>query len=191
AVISGIGNGAFWPAQSTLIAALVTPEQRTPAFAMQRVVMNLGVGLGAVTGGRIPSADHPRSFPGLFLLDALPLVVYLGVLWALVPEPERHVHARGAGGQGYGAVLRNRPFVGVISINTVFIFAGFAGFELLPVYAKNHAAVGERAIGIVFLVNTLVIVALQLPVAKLAEGHRRMRMLALLALVSAAAWRLV
>jgi MFS family permease len=88
-------------------------------------------------------------------------------------------------------VLRNRAFVGVIAINTVFIFAGFAGFELLPVYAKNHANVGERAIGIVFLVNTLVIVVLQLPVAKLTEGHRRMRTLALLGAVWALAWGLV
>jgi MFS family permease len=192
AAITGIGNGSFWPAQSTLIAALVTPEKRTPAFAMQRVVMNLGIGLGALTGGLIASTGDARSFQLLFLLDALTFVVYLGVLWALVPEPDHHVRAQGGRPPGgYGAVLRNRAFVGWIAINTMFIFAGFAGLDLLPVYAKNHAAVGERAIGIVFLVNTLVIVALQLPVAKLTEGHRRMRTLAVLGAVWALAWALV
>jgi MFS family permease len=192
ATITGIGNGAFWPAQSTLIAALVGPAQRTPAFAMQRVVMNLGIGLGALAGGLIASAAHPRSFEILFLLDGATFVVYLAVLWALVPEPaqrENAHHPLRSG--GYVAVLRNRAFVGVIALNTVFIFAGFAGFDLLSVYAKNHAGVGERAIGIVFLVNTLVIVIAQLPIAKLAEGHRRMRMLALLGLVWAASWGLV
>ena len=159
---------------------------------MQRVVMNLGIGLGAVTGGLIASTAHPHSFEVLFLLDALTFVVYLGVLWVFVPEPGHRAGAhRGAPAGGYTAVLRNRAFVGVIAINTVFIFAGFAGFELLPVYAKNHAGVGERAIGIVFLVNTLVIVALQLPIAKLTEGHRRMRALALLGVVWALAWGLV
>ena len=33
-------------------------------------------------------------------------------------------------------------------------------------FAKNQAGVSEKAIGVVFLVNTLVIVLAQLPVAK-------------------------
>jgi predicted MFS family arabinose efflux permease len=191
AAVTGIGNGAFWPAQSTLIAALVPPERRTPAFAMQRVVMNLGIGLGAMVGGLVASASHPRSFEILFLLDGLTFVVYMAVLAVLVPEPGHHRRASEAPAGGYVAVLRNRPFVAVIAINTVFIFAGFAGLDLLPVYAKNHAGVGERAIGFVFLLNTLVIVALQLPIARLVEGHRRMRLLGLLGLVWALAWLLV
>jgi predicted MFS family arabinose efflux permease len=191
AAVTGIGNGAFWPAQSTLIAALVPPERRTPAFAMQRVVMNLGIGLGAMVGGLVASASHPRSFEILFLLDGLTFVVYMAVLAVLVPEPGHHRRASEAPAGGYVAVLRNRPFVAVIAINTVFIFAGFAGLDLLPVYAKNHAGVGERAIGLVFLLNTLVIVALQLPIARLVEGHRRMRLLGLLGLIWALAWLLV
>jgi MFS family permease len=191
AAVTGVGNGAFWPAQSTLIAALVRPEQRTPAFAMQRVVMNLGIGLGALTGGLIASAAHPRSFELLFLLDAVTFVVYGIVLALLVPDPGHHRRARQGPPAGYGTVLRNRPFLAVIANNTVFIFAGFAGLDLLPVYAKNHAAVGERAIGLVFLVNTLVIVVLQLPIARLVGGHRRMRALGLLGVVWALAWGLV
>jgi predicted MFS family arabinose efflux permease len=108
-----------------------------------------------------------------------------------VPEPGHHRRERGASAAGYRAVLRNGAFLTVIGINTVFIFAGFAGLDLLPVYAKNHAAVGERAIGFVFLLNTLVIVVLQLPIARLVEGHRRMRALGLLGLVWALAWLLV
>src|SRR5688500_7268352 len=42
--ITGIGNGAFWPAQSALLAGLATREQRAVTFGMQRVVMNLGIG---------------------------------------------------------------------------------------------------------------------------------------------------
>ena len=68
--------------------------------------------------------------------------------------------------------------MGVVALNTLFILAGMAGFELLPVYAKNEADVTETMIGIVFFVNTVVIVLAQLPVTKLTEGHRRMRTLA-------------
>ena len=77
AAVTGLGNGAFWPAQSTLIANLTPESKRTPAFAMQRVVGNLGVGIGALTGGLIASTSHPRSFPLLFLLDGATFLVYL------------------------------------------------------------------------------------------------------------------
>ena len=88
-------------------------------------------------------------------------------------------------------MIRDRAFLGVIALNTVFIFAGFAGFDLLPVYSKNEAGVSESAIGVIFFVNTLVIVIGQLPISKLSEGHRRMRVLALLGLTWATAWVMV
>jgi predicted MFS family arabinose efflux permease len=81
--------------------------------------------------------------------------------------------------------------MGVLALNSLFIFAGFAGFELLTVYAKSEAGVTETALGFVFLVNTLVIVVAQLPVAQAARGHRRMRTLALLGVVWAASTLLV
>jgi MFS family permease len=190
AAVTGIGNGAFWPAQSTLIAGLTPEEKRTPAFAMQRVVMNLGIGLGALTGGFVASTSHPSSFELLFLVDAATFLAYLVVLWTLVPSvlPPRDTRVRS---RGYVDVLRNRPFRAVLLVNTIFIFAGFAGFDLVAVYAKNHAGVKESAIGLVFLVNTLVIVIAQLPIAKLVEGRRRMATLGLMGLVWAGAWLIV
>ena len=111
---------------------------------------------------------------------------------ALVPSPSLGARAREPGTAGsYRDVLRHRPFVAVIGLNALFIFAGFSGFELLPVYAKNEAAVTETQIGIVFLVNTIVIVLLQLPVARLSQGRRRMPALALLGLLWATAWLFV
>jgi MFS family permease len=191
AAVAGVGMGGFWPAQSTLIASLTPPEQRPAAFAMQRVVMNLGIGLGALAGGVIATTDSPGSFTTLFLIDAATFLVYLGVMLALVPAPARDGgHAHGSAGS-YRDVLRHRAFVAVIALNALFIFAGFSGFELLPVYAKNEAAVSETQIGIVFFVNTVVIVLLQLPIARFAQGRRRMPTLALLGLVWAAAWLVV
>ena len=191
AVVSGIGIGGFWPAQSTLITALTPADQRPSAFAMQRVVMNLGIGLGALTGGLIATTDSPETFTVLFLLDAMTFLVYAFVMYALVPEPD----LRGGGHAGrtgsYREVLRHRPFVAVIALNALFIFAGFSGFDVLPVYAKNEGGLSETQIGLLFLVNTLVIVFTQLPIARLARGRRRMPTLALFGLLWAGAWLLV
>jgi MFS family permease len=195
AAITGVGVGGFWPSQSTLIAGLTPPAQRPAAFAMQRVVMNLGIGLGALAGGLIATTESPGSFTVLFLLNSLTFVVYGAVMLALVPSPDlaRADAAAPASERpgSYRDVLRHRAFVAVIGLNALFIFAGFSGFELLPVYAKNEAAVSETQIGVVFLVNTIVIVLLQLPIARLAQGRRRMPALGLLGLLWAAAWLVV
>jgi MFS family permease len=192
AAITGIGVGGFWPSQSTLIAGLTAPVDRAPAFAMQRMVMNVGIGLGALAGGLIASTDSPGSFTVLFLLNSVTFVVYAAVMLAFVPAPDvggsrRHAEQPGS----YRDVLRHRAFVAVIGLNALFIFAGFSGFELLPVYAKNEAGISESQIGIVFLVNTIVVVLLQLPMARLVQGRRRMPALGLLGLMWATAWIVV
>ena len=191
ASITGIGVGGFWPSQSTLIAGLTAPEQRSPAFAMQRMVMNVGIGLGALTGGLIASTESPGSFTVLFLLNSLTFVVYAAVMLAFVPAPDLGARAHGEQPGTYRDVLRHRAFVAVIGLNALFITAGFSGFELLPVYAKNEASVSETQIGIVFLVNTIVVVLLQLPMARLVQGRRRMPALGLLGLMWAASWLVV
>lgn len=189
AAVTGVGNGLFWPAQSTLLASLSPPERRHATFAMQRVTMNLGIGVGALVGGLIASAERPATFTVLFLLDAVTFVVYLGVLRAAVPDPppSSAVGASRAAGS-YSEVVRHGTFVAFVALNTLFIFAGMSGFELLPVFAKNEVGIGESAIGAIFFVNTVVIVIAQLPVAKLSEGHRRMRMLAVLGVLWASCW---
>jgi MFS family permease len=59
---------------------------------------------------------------------------------------------------------------------------------LAPVYARDHAHVTERVIGALFLLNTMLIVVAQLPVARAVEGRRRTGALALAGVAFAACW---
>ena len=184
--VTGIGNGFFWPAQSTLLAGLTTRAQRSATFAMQRVVMNLGIGLGGVAGGFIAS----ESFRALFALDALTFVAYAAVLTVFVHDPAR-TEERPERPGSYRTVFRHKVFMALMVANALYIGAGIAQLEILPAFAKNEAGVSERGIGWLFFINTIVIVLLQLPTTRLAEGHRRVVLLAMLGAVSAAAWLLV
>ena len=187
--IGGIGNGAFWPSQSTLLAGLTPPERRHAAYALQRVTRNLGIGLGGLSGGLIATTGSASSYTVLFSLDAATFLVFVGVL-AFVPDPPLPSRDGAPAGR-YLEVVGDRVFLGVVGLNVLFVAAGYAVFELLPVYAKNEAGVGERWIGVIFFVNTLAIVLAQLPLVKLLEGRRRMRALGLMTGVWALAWLIV
>jgi MFS family permease len=187
----GIGTGMFYPAQAALIAGLTPAHKRPAAYAMQRVVVNLGLGLGGVAAGFIASTDAPGTFTVLFVANAASFVGYAFILWAFVPQPPRRARAAGARPGRYTDVLRHRVFMAFTAVNALFIAAGFAVLELIAVYGKNEAGLHERGIGFLYLCNTLVIVLAQLPVTRLSEGRRRMRTLALLGVVWAVAWLLV
>ena len=192
AAVAGLGNAGFWPSQSALLAGLTPPARRHAAFALQRVTRNLGVGLGGVVGGLIATTSNPTSFTVLFLLDAATFLVFVAAL-AFVPEPvlpEEDGDGPPAPGR-YADVLRDRALVGLVVLNVLFVAAGYAQFELLPVFAKNEAGVTETGIGLIFFVNTLVIVLAQFPLSKALEGRRRMAALAVMCVLWAAAWILV
>jgi MFS family permease len=187
--LAGIGNGGFWPSQSALLVGLSPENRRHAAYSLQRVARNLGIGLGGLVGGLIATISNPTTFTVLFLLDAASFLTFVAVL-PLVPEPAPP-QGEGAAPPRYLDVLRDGTFVGFVGLNVLFVAAGYAQLELLPVFAANEADVSERAIGILFFLNTLVVVMAQLPVTKLVEGRSRMRALALMALLWAASWLVV
>ncbi len=133
---------------------------------------------------------EPRTFTILFVLDALTFLAYVGVL-AFVRDPGVEPHERGETPASYRAVLRHRTFLGLWTLNFLFVAAGYSLFNLLPAFARDHSHLSERQIGAVFFVNTAFIVVAQLPLSRWIEGRRRMRALALMPLLWAAAWLIV
>ena len=188
--LDGMGTACFWPGQSTLLARLTPAEDRHSAYALQRVSMNLGTGLGGVVGGLIATTADPGSFTRMFLLDAATFLAFAVVLTAVrEPHPETAEAHEEVG--GYRAVLQDRNFLALIGLNVLFVAVGYEVFALLPPFAKNYAGVDERWVGFIWLANTLLIVLIQLPVSKALEGRRRMAALALMNVLWAGAALLV
>ncbi len=193
--LSGLAFGISWPGFQTMIAAVVPSQIRQRYFGVNFTLLNLGVGIGGILGGLFVDVDRPVTFQAIYLLDA---ATYLPSLFLLL-VPLRHVtgiahhdDSEDLGKVSYLAVLR-RP--AVMSLTTLTFLSAFVGYAQLntgmPAFARVVGEVSTRGLGFAFAANTLVIVLLQLVVLGRIEGHRRTRVVALMAVIWAASWVLL
>jgi MFS family permease len=179
----GIGSGSFWPSQSALLASLTPAARRAPAYALQRLAMNVGVALGGLVAGLIASVGNPETFTVLFGINCATFIGYMAVL-TRVRAPALH---EGRLGGSWRAVVRDRVFTRFTLLNAAFMTAAISlVVELLPAFGKNVAGISEQQVGIVFALDALGVAIFQLPVVKLSEGRSRMRGLALMGTLWAA-----
>lgn len=187
AALAGAGNGGLSPAQSTLTATLVTAGMRHRATAVSRVATNAGIGIGGAVGGLV-AAYGLAGFVVLFLANAVTYLCYVCVLAILVRDSARPDRING----GYRTVLRDRACVH-LGVTTVAMTAvGWGVFTwLLPPYARNGIGISARLVGLLLLANAAAVVLAHVPVARFAEGRRRVAMMAVAALLFAGACVLV
>jgi MFS family permease len=187
AAFAGAGNGALNPSQSTLLTVLAPSHLRHRATAVSRVASNAGIGIGGALGG-VVAAYGLTGYVVLFLLNALTYLAYVSVLVALVRDNVRPEMIAG----GYRLVVRDRAFMHLVFTNVAMIAVGWGVFSfLVPPYAKNEIGISPRLIGLLLLANAGTVVVAQVPIARLAEGRRRVVMMALAASIFAGACLLV
>ena len=107
---------------------------------------------------------------------------------ALIRDPAATPLREGEAAGSYRDVLRDRLFLGLWSLNFLFVAAGYSLLFLLPAFLCDESGLTERQIGVVFFFNTITIVLAQLPISRWLEGKRRLRALALMPLLWAVAW---
>jgi MFS family permease len=187
ALLTGAGVGTWLTGQSALLAAVTPPEFRAIAFAQQRVAANIGLGLGGFIGGVIVTTGEPSTFTVLFLLNAATFLIYIAFLVRLPSGAPRRATGERPG--GYRDVLRDPAFMRFALANFLWVAAAVALLNsLVPVFARNEGGIDETAIGLLFLLNSLTIIAFQIPTARIQEGRRRARGLALMSVLFAFAW---
>lgn len=189
APLTGLGIGTWLTMQSTVLALIVPQQLRHAAFAQQRVAANLGLGFGGFAGGLIVTTARPSTFTILFFVNAATFLLYTVFLSRLqLPEP----NVAAAADSGYRELIRDPVFGRLLALNLAFVVSSVALINgLFPVFSKNQASVGEGTIGLLFLLNSLVIIGAQLPIARAIEGYRRARGLSLMCVLFACCWILV
>lgn len=184
----GAGLTTGWVGLQQVIAAVVRPEQRADAFAVQFALLNAGIGLGGLTAGLLVDFDRPASFEAAFLAAAACYVVFAAVLPFVAIPPRPAVPRLGRGG-GYREVVHDRRLRLVFVLNLVFVGIGVGQIEnAFPAFATEEGGASPRILGLAFAADTAVIVLCQFWVTARLRGRRRTRGLMLESVFWSAAW---
>jgi MFS family permease len=188
--LTALAFAALWSGQSTILAALVTEEERQRTFGLQFTLINLGIGVGGLVAGAVVDPSRPISFELIYVVDAISYLIPAVILFSLrnvggrvvsVPvSPDSPAQARPG---GYRQILRDRAFVRFFIFGLALTTFGYAQIEIgFTAFASEVAVVTPRVIGFAFAANTFVIVVAQLFVLKWLEGRSRTRALAMVGL---------
>lgn len=143
---------------NAMVADIVPQEQRTDAYAILRMGANLGISLGPTIGGALIARSHGFAYAGFIGLH-LALLIPVGLL---ISETLRlRTSEEQTARLGYGAILRDRPFVVFSAVFLLIELCTTMIFNLLAVYTKQQFGIQENQVGAIVGLNALMVVCFQ------------------------------
>jgi MFS family permease len=165
-----LASEAFRPPSMAIIGDLAGPERRKAAFALSRLAINLGMSIGPVIGGFLAM----RSYQLLFFVDGT-TSLFAGLLLAVLPWRALHRDnkklfaaaenetASAKPALRYSDVLKNGRFtyflIAMLPIEMVF----FQPLAAMPLFLVRDLHMTEAGIGLLFAINTVIIIIVEVP----------------------------
>ncbi|HKF14697.1 MAG TPA: MFS transporter [Gaiellaceae bacterium] len=177
-VLAGLTGEWYRPASSALLADLVPAGQRLPAFALNRLAVNLGFAVGPAAAGLL--AD--RSFTYLFVGDALSSAVFGVLTLVALPEGVRTRRGEERHAEGIRTIARHRAFLFFLASSVVGAFVYFQSTATFPLHVKE-SGLSNSDYGLLISLNGLAIVLLELPFTSITQRFRAVPTLAVSSLL--------
>ncbi|PSJ26390.1 hypothetical protein B7P34_23190 [Streptosporangium nondiastaticum] len=169
AALAGLSLAMATTAMKAQVAAF-PPDQRLRGFSYLNMAVNAGSAVGPVIGGallewhagRLPLAAAALDLVALAAVPALP-----GTWRGSEPPRQATDGADDSAEKGRGRWLPQRPFV-AFSLLVCGTWVAYAQvFDVLPAYLGD--TISTRDLGLVFTLNAVLVVALQVPVSALSR----------------------
>ncbi|MEU1330633.1 MFS transporter [Streptomyces sp. NPDC005865] len=170
------------------LVAVAVPErrERTRLLAVVNVVRNCGLGVGAMAAGVALAGDTQAAYRvtliaiGLAFLGGAVLVLRVDELAA--PAADLHADAdtdadsepRETAERAVTArVLPDARYLTLTALNFLLFSFDTMLLVAMPVWILEHTDAPRATVSVLFTLNTVLVVVLQIPVSKLATGRRR------------------
>lgn len=165
-------RGLFEPAASAAVADLTPPERRVAAYGLQKIGVNVGWALGPAIGGYLTSASY-----GLMFYCAAPVTLLAAWAAAQVRDADlqRLVARRGeapaqaANLTGSASAHSKLPveFLVLLALAFFMSVATTQVFSTLSVYSEELLHLPRSRVGLIYTINGVIVVALQIPAVAL------------------------
>ncbi|RIK37290.1 MAG: hypothetical protein DCC58_18170 [Chloroflexi bacterium] len=171
-IVLNFAGQLYWPASDATIASLADPARVAEAMSILRVANAIGIGTGGLIGGALVSGGGLPEYRMMFLVSAL--TVGAASLLVRFAVPSIPLPSRGADGNHgtWRDVLPDRPFLYAIGVLFLMVL-GFSQLQAsVPAFLRKEAGISEGQIGALFTMNTLIVIATQIPIAaRVARGN--------------------
>lgn len=151
-------------AQMALVADLIPPERRTAAFGTFRVVFNAGALLGPLAAAGLVTLSWEAWNVGVCLTLALSLLAA-----TRLPEGRRPTVAEHAAGPRFRAIVAAPVFLALFTAGLLASVTYNAFETLLPVSLTQEHGYAKQAWGVLFAINPVLVLLLQLRVTRWSE----------------------
>jgi MFS family permease len=180
----GVAAESLWPANLMLVTHAVTPGQRKFAFALLRLAGNLGASIGPLIGGLLAH----EAFRGVFIVDGATSILAALIVVASIRRARPPVAP-----DTEAAPPAPAPKPGSRRIDLALAYFCLAMFPALVVFYQQTSTMllyitgtlgaTEAFYGLLFTINTILILTIELPLTSATAHWRHRNALALGALL--------
>lgn len=171
AALAGLCGGASRPNMSGLVATALPPERRREGIALSRSASNAGFTIGPPLGGLLAA----YNFSLVFVIDAVSSLVLAAVVWRFVPAGVRTTTAAASG--VWRALLRDRSVLVLLAAIVVVDTVYRQLYATVPLLLHDTGSPAV-AYGVLIGLSSVVIVALEAPLAVKLQRHHALRVIA-------------
>jgi len=164
---------SFRPACMAAMAQRAPARLRVRSFALLRLAVNLGMGIGPAVGGWLAL----YNYEWLFVADALTCWA-AGLVLLRLPASRPHGDDEQAGpGARAGSPWTDGPFLLLLLLVTLLAAVFFQILSTMPLYFREVYGFREGAIGLLLALNAAIIVAFEMVLIHRTERHERMTLI--------------
>ncbi|BFV56295.1 MFS transporter [Kitasatospora sp. CMC57] len=159
------GSRANAAVRGALYADSLPAATRTRALSLLRALNNVGIGAGAALGTVVVAVDRPGAYQGAIAANAATFLLALIPLRAI---PTRHGPALAPTREHHrpASALRDGPYLAVTALNAVVNMLYVVLEVALPLWLVNHTGAPHSLVGPLLVLNTALVVALQVRAAR-------------------------
>lgn len=192
----GLSNPLYQVGADAMLADMIPSEQRTDAYAINRIANNAAFGIGPAIGGFLASTSYNLAFYGasagfliysviwfFFARETLDKTLSEGSTSALARQDSAGNDA--ARSDGYGRVFKDKRYMAFVALVGLGLIAPSILWILMPVYAKTNFGVPEAIYGWIPTTNAFMCVFIQYAVTNVTRKYNTLPVVAVGMLVYA------